>query len=144
MTRPLLLFCLLFVAACSEPAPAIIEVGDAWARATAPGQASGAVYAVIANNGEGADRLVAVSTDRAAVAMIHENSTSNGVARMRMIDRLDLPASERVELRPGGTHIMLEGLKAPLVAGERFQVRLRFEKSGEKTVPVQVAAAGAR
>jgi copper(I)-binding protein len=144
MTRAMLLSALLLVAACSEPPPANVEVSDAWARATAPGQASGAIYGVIDNRGGAADRLVVVSTDRAAMAMLHENSTANGVVRMRMVGGLDVPSGNRVELKPGGTHIMLEGLKAPLVAGERFEVRLRFERSGEKAVPVQVVAAGAR
>jgi len=144
MTRALLFSTLLLVTSCGEPAPPSIEVSDAWARATAPGQSSGALYAVIANKGGTADRLVGASTDRASMAMIHENSTTDGISRMRMVDGVDVPSGGRVELKPGGTHIMLDGLKAPLVAGERLEVRLRFEKSGVKAVSVQVVAAGAR
>jgi copper(I)-binding protein len=144
MTRVLLFSTLLLATACGKPAPASVDVTDAWARATAAGQPSGAVYAAIANKGGTADRLVGASTDRASMAMIHENSTTDGISRMRMVDGVDVPSGGRVELKPGGTHIMLDGLKAPLVAGERLEVRLRFEKSGVKAVSVQVVAAGAR
>jgi len=37
---------------------------------------------------------------------------------------------------------MLVGLKAPLKAGERFAMKLRFEKAGEVTIDVPVEAVG--
>ena len=65
-----------------------------------------------------------------------------GIARMRMVHSLDVPAGAEVKLAPGGNHIMLEGLKAPLAAGERFQLTLRFARSGAVSVPVGVVAPG--
>lgn len=143
MIRTLLLSISL-LAACAKPAAPNIEVSDAWARSTAAGQTSAAVYATLANKGGAGDRLLAVSTDRAPHAMLHEGSMEDGVARMRMVDRLDLPPGKTVELEPGGGHIMLTGVSKPLDAGQRFTLRLRFEKAGEMTVPVTVVAAGER
>ena len=144
MRRSLPVFAFLLVAACGRSTAPDVGVTDAWARATAPGQPSGAVYAVIENRGGQPDRLTGAATGKAAMVMIHENRQAGGIARMRMVDGLEIPAGGRLELKPGGTHIMIEGLNAPLAAGERFDLRLRFEASGEKTVPVTVVAAGAR
>jgi copper(I)-binding protein len=63
------------------------------------------------------------------------------VMRMREIQSLDLPARASVPMRHGqsnGYHLMLEGLKAPLKDGERFDLTLKFEKAGERTVKVWV------
>ena len=139
--KPALLIALLLTPSCAPRAPDI-KVGDAWARATAPGQSSGAVYATIANRGA-ADRLVGVSSGN-GTAMLHRSDNDGGVARMRMLSELPIPAADSVTLAPGGTHVMLTGLTAPLAAGGRFPVTLRFAKSGPRTVSVAVVPAGAR
>ena len=141
---PLGLAPLLLAMSCAQPAPdSAIEVRDAWARATAPGQSSGAVYATIANSGAD-DRLTGVATNRAAMAMVHATETVNGVSRMRMAGDVAIPAGSTVALAPGGTHVMLEGLKAPLMAGEQLSLELRFARSGSRTVVVSVVAPGSR
>lgn len=129
------------LASCA-PAKPDIAVSDAWARATAPGQSNAAIYATIANTGA-ADQLVGVATG-AGMAMLHANESKGGVARMRMIAAVPVPAQGRVSLTPGGTHVMLTGLKAPLAAGTQFPMTLRFAASGERTVDVSVVAAGER
>lgn len=54
---------------------------------------------------------------------------------------LAIPAGSSVELKPGGTHIMLMGLEAPLPEGDSLRLTLRFEKSGERPIEVGVAPA---
>jgi copper(I)-binding protein len=129
------------LAACTPAAPDI-AVSDAWTRATAPGQSSGAVYATIVNDGA-ADQLVEASTP-VGTAMLHGNDASGGVARMRVMADMLISARSRVTLAPGATHIMLMGLKAPLAAGTRFPLTLRFATSGPRTFEVAVVAAGSR
>ncbi len=143
LMRHFLILPLMALAACQQ-APAKIEVSDAWARATAPGQPMAAVYATLANRGGEADRLTGASTKRASMAMVHIGSSEGGVARMRMVDGVDIPAGATASLAPGGTHIMLEGLTAPLAAGETIELVLRFAKSVPQRVPVTVVAAGAQ
>lgn len=141
---------LLMLAACSEPAPPppvqvpILEFRDAWARATAAGQTSGAMYVTIVNSGETDDRLLGVTASRAGMAMVHATETLDGVARMRVVSALPIPANATIALSPGGTHIMLDRMTEPLVVGERIELTLSFEKSGTKTVPVIVHAPAAR
>lgn len=143
MTRTLLLTVTLLCAGCAaDPAPPAITVTDAWARATAPGQSTGAVYLTITNRG-GADRLVAVDSAGGS-AMLHHNAQEQGVARMRTLAELAIPAGSSVTLAPGGTHIMLGGLAAPLVAGQSLPLTLRFAAAGPRRVDVAVVVPGAR
>lgn len=117
------------------------RVTNAWARATAPGVDVGAVYMIV-EGGATADRLVAGSTTRAAMVHLHSVEEKDGVAKMRAIEGVAVPAGQRVELAPKGTHVMLMGLGKPLTAGESFPLVLTFEKAGELTVDVAVRAAG--
>ena len=118
-----------------------VRLADPWARATAPGQQSAAAYVTIVNRGGGPDRLLSAATpDIAGSATLHSSSSAGGVMRMRMLDSLDVPARGQVRLEPSGTHIMLTGLKQPLTAGTRFELRVRFEKAGEREIAVDVVA----
>jgi hypothetical protein len=131
----------LLLAACDlQDSPPQVAVGDAWARATMTGQTSTAVYLTIRNSG-GTDRLEGVSSPVGGAA-VHESSTSGGVMRMRPVAAVEVPADSTVSLRPGGTHIMLTGLSAPLPAGSQFPLRLDFQRSGTKDVEVAVRAPG--
>jgi copper(I)-binding protein len=117
-------------------------VSDAWARATPPGVDVGAAYMVI-QGGKQADRLVAASSARAAMVHLHTVEEQGGMAKMRAIDAVDVPAGQRVTLAPKSTHLMLMGLDSALVAGQTFVVTLSFAKSGEQSVTVTVKSATA-
>lgn len=119
-----------------------LTVEHVHARATAPGQPAGAGYLVIRNGGKAADRLVAASAEVAERAELHEMKMDGNVMRMREVAAIEVAAGKTVELRPGGLHIMLMGLKAPLKQGESFPLTLRFERAGEVTVKVAVEGAG--
>jgi copper(I)-binding protein len=140
MTRRLLLTALLLLAACGQSGEPDIRLGNAWARPTR-GDAPGAVYVAINNKGSADDRLVGAFTDHAAMAMVHQSELVDGVATMRMAGEINVPAGSRIEMVPGGTHIMLEGLRAPLRTGDNFDLVLKFRKSGDRRVPVDVVKA---
>jgi hypothetical protein len=126
-------------AGAAELAPVNVTVHAAWARATPPGMAVGAVYLTVLGGAQ-ADRLVDASTPRAAMTQIHVVSEAAGMARMRPTDGVDVPARATVALAPQGTHIMLMDLPRPLVAGERFPLSLQFERAGKLDVTVEVRA----
>ena len=140
--RSLIASALLLLAACEPQGEPDIKLGNAWARPTA-GQAPGAVYVSIANDGPGEDRLTGAFTDHAAMAMVHQNELVNGVARMRMAGEIRIPAGDQIDMVPGGTHIMLEGLRAPLKAGDEFELVLKFKQAGDQKVTVKVVKADA-
>ena len=55
-----------------------------------------------------------------------------------LTDGLAIPAGETVKLEPGGHHVMLVGLRQPLTSGQQVELSLRFEKSGERKLPVRI------
>ena len=140
MLRQILLPALLLLAACGQNGEPDIQLGNAWARPTR-GDAPGAVYVAINNKGSADDRLVGAFSDHSAMAMVHQSELVDGVARMRMAGEINIPAGSRIEMVPGGTHVMLEGLQAPLRTGDQFDLVLKFRKSGDRTVKVDVTKA---
>jgi periplasmic copper chaperone A len=118
-----------------------ITIGHPYARTTAAGQASGGGYLKLENKGAD-DKLLSASADVAASVELHSMSMEGDVMRMRQIDNIALPQGKTVELKPGGLHLMLVGLKAPLKNGDKFAMKLKFEKAGEVTVTVNVEAGG--
>lgn len=137
MLRSLAIASLLLLASCGDQGSSQISVSDAWARPT-KGQAPGAVYLTIDNKGDAPDRLTGAFTDHAAMAMVHQNEVVNGIAKMRMAGEINIPAHDKIEMKPGGTHIMLEGLRAPLRTGDDFDLVLKFRGSKDQTVEVTV------
>lgn len=118
-----------------------LVIGHPWARAAAP--PNGAAYLTITNQGQTPDRLVRVSSPAAEMSQLHVHLVEDGIMKMRPIDGIDIEPGAPVELKPGGLHIMLMGLKAPLTAGMKFPLTLSFEKAGDVTVEVWVETAGA-
>ena len=100
-------------------------------RATIGSMPSSAAYLSITNHGVTADRLLAVESSLARKTELHTMDVTNGVMKMRQIDGgINIPAGKTVQLAPGGFHVMLIGLKAPLNADKNYQVTLVFEKAG--------------
>ncbi|MEO8175904.1 MAG: copper chaperone PCu(A)C [Sphingomicrobium sp.] len=135
------LLALLSSCARDQPAPDV-AIGHGWTRETAPGQSVAAVYLTVTNHGTGEDRLAKVDPPGGAAASLHSSSSDGGVARMRARpDGLVIPAHSTVELRPGGTHIMVTGLQQPLRAGETIELSLGFDRSGRRPLTVRVVPA---
>ena len=141
---------LALAAICTGPASAQqIKVGDlvldhAWARATPGGAKVGGGYLTIENKGTTPDKLIGGSSPAAGKIEVHEMAMNNNVMTMRPVkDGLPIPAGQSVTLAPGGYHIMLMGLKAPLKKGDKVPVTLSFEKAGEVKVTLDVQGVGA-
>ncbi|HYD32540.1 MAG TPA: copper chaperone PCu(A)C [Azospirillaceae bacterium] len=120
-----------------------ITVSNPWARATAGMVAAGGAFLTLTNQGSEADALVAATADVADKVELHTHINDNGVMRMRSVEAIEIPAGGVAELKPGGLHVMLIGLKAPLKQGESFPLRLTFKRTGTATVMVAVQGPGA-
>lgn len=117
-----------------------LEIRDAWAAPTPGGVDVSAGYLTIANGGQ-ADRLLSVSSPRAAKTEIHEMSMDGGVMRMREVTGgLDAPAGSVVTFGPGGLHLMFTGVTQPFAVGEEIPVTLTFEKAGTREIALPVRA----
>jgi len=119
-----------------------ITIGHPYARATAAGQPTGGGFMKFVNAG-GNDKLLSVSAEVSKTVELHEMKMEGDVMRMRQVDGIELQAGKTVELKPGGYHVMFVGLKAPLKAGDKFPLKLKFEKAGDVTVEVNVEVPGA-
>ncbi len=121
-----------------------IAIGNPWARATAPRALNGAGYLTLTNNGKFDDRLLGGSTPVAKGFELHESSMTGGIMRMRRLDKgLTIHPGETVRIAPGGTHLMLTGLRQPLAAGTTVPATLRFERAGPVDIAFKVQALAA-
>jgi copper(I)-binding protein len=128
-----------------EGGDSLLRIEGAWARrapmehsAAGHGTGNGAVYVTIRNEGPEPDALLAAETASADAVEIHEVRDEGGVMRMRPLPRVDVPAGHAVEMRPGGIHIMLLGLRENLEPGRVVTVTLRFERAGRVTIQAPV------
>lgn len=145
--KTVLAFSLLLGGMAALAQSAAVQVDGAWARATVQGQkGTGAFMSLTAKD---AIRLVGVSSPVAGVAEVHEMKMEGDVMKMRAVPALDLPAGKKVDLKPGGYHVMLMDLKAPLAKDSTIPVTLLFkdakgvESRLELKLPVATAAPGA-
>ncbi|MFO1193558.1 MAG: copper chaperone PCu(A)C [Rhodoferax sp.] len=121
-----------------------VDIKNPWVRVAVPGQkATGAFMSITAKDGA---RLVGASSPVAGVAEIHEMKMDGNVMKMRAIEGgLELPAGKTVELKPGGFHVMLMDLKAPLAKDASVALTLVFKdaKGVESKVEVKAPVATA-
>ena len=142
------LFALLAVCALAAAAHADqysigkLLIGHPWTRPTAAGVPTGVAYLSITNNGSREDTLVAAHTPAAARVEFHRSSFEGGMARMRPAATLVIRPNATLTAEPGGLHLMLVDLKAPLVAGASVPLVLQFKAAGEITVQMMVEPQG--
>ena len=108
--------CLAADLAAGSQAPGLVAE-NAWIRA-APGSQSAAAYLTLRNVSSAAVTITAVSSPAASHVMVHESTVQAGQSRMRPRPQLVVAAGQTVEFRPGGLHVMLEGLSQPLTVGQ--------------------------
>ena len=147
LLRTTALLATLAASATAFAQAAAVQVEGAWARASVPGQkATGAFMRLTAPQGA---RLVRAESPAAGLAEVHEMKMEGDIMKMRAVPALELPAGKTVELKPGGYHVMLLDLKAPLPKDSTVPLTLVFQdaKGAESrldlTVPVGTAAPGA-
>lgn len=114
-------------------------ISKAQVRPTYDGAQMSAAYMIIRS--EAPDRLLEARCDCADSVESHQTVIKNGVARMEGPAPVDLPAHSAVEFVPGGRHLMLMGLRRPLVAGQTIKITLKFEKAGARAVTFRIMGA---
>jgi len=129
---------LLLLTLIASPALAQITIADAWSRATAPGAKIAAGYMTIRNASRTPDKLVSASSPAADKVQTHVTVKDGDIFRMREVKGYDIPAGGAFELKPGGAHLMLVNIKAPLKEGDKVPLTLRFERAGELKTELHV------
>lgn len=147
-------FVVAFVSTSLAVAPVLraadVDMGDLiieapWSRATPGGAKVGVGYAAIVNVGDKTRRLKAAVSPIAERIELHSVKLENGVVRMRRVENgIELPPQTVTELKPGGYHLMLIGLKQPIVEGDRIPIQLTFDGDDKADVVFHAASIGAR
>jgi len=126
------LFVGTLLALVAAPALGEVSITEAWVRGTVAGQMATGAFMQIRSSTDAA--LVSAASPAAKAVEIHEMALDAGVMRMRAIDRLALPAGKTVEMKPGGYHVMMMGLAAPLKQGDVVPFTLTFvDKDGRRS-----------
>jgi copper(I)-binding protein len=123
----------------SAPAADTVTVSDAWVKSADEGMS--AAFGELANTGSTDVTVVSVDSDASTMLELHETTMNDsGEMVMREIDGgFVIPAGDTVMLEPGGNHIMLMDLTAPLTAGAEATFTLTFSDDStlEFTAPVK-------
>jgi periplasmic copper chaperone A len=141
MRRVLLMLLCAMLVACGQSEPRGAELREPpFAHATPVGAEVAAVYLKLSV--AEADTLMSVTTPIADRIEMHSSSEENGMMKMRPMQRVSLEAGKVFSFEPGGAHLMLIGLRQPLVAGMKFPLTLKFDRSGELMTQVAVIELG--
>lgn len=128
-----------FAFATASSAFAHVTVSNPWARATVAQQQASGVFMELRSAHDKA-QLVGVKTEAATTAEVHEMRMEENVMKMRAVPSVDLPSGQTVSLKPGGYHIMLMGLKKPLVAGQNVDLVLEVVHADGAKESIAVSA----
>jgi periplasmic copper chaperone A len=137
------LLLLALLAGCAPAQAPNISVEGAWGRPSATMPTAGGVYMLIKNSGSAPDKLLSGKSPACGMIEVHKMvMKSDGTMGMDLVDKpLEIPAGGEVELKVGGLHVMCIMKKDDLFkVGNKVDLTLNFEKSGEKTVSVEVRA----
>lgn len=111
-----------------------LSIANPHAFETPPMAMTGGGFMEITNNGDTADRLIAVRADFPRVE-VHQTVVTDGVGKMLPVEGIDITPGETVTLQPGGYHVMFIGLDGrQFEEGEKIPATLVFENAGEVAV----------
>lgn len=119
-----------------------LYVMDPWTRESPMLDLAGAAYMIIHNSTDVDDALVSVSSPAAESVELHLSSMDDeGMMSMNQVEEIPIPAHADAVLEPGGYHIMLIDLVAPLQEGTEVELDLEFMTADPQTVTAPVMAA---
>lgn len=128
----------LSIASIAAVFGADIEIDGAYARASIPNVPNSAAFFVIKNNSDKDIAITSANSDIAEKNELHTHIKENQMLKMMKIEKLVVPAKSSLELKSGGDHVMLIGLKKELKAGDEISLELSFSDGDKKSIKVPV------
>ncbi|MDP1540805.1 MAG: copper chaperone PCu(A)C [Moraxellaceae bacterium] len=118
----------------SPPGFAQVSVEDAWIREVPPGSPAAAVFMVISNASDKVVRVISMTSPIAKRVEWHDMKRDNGLMRMTQRKVIELPANGRVQLQPGGSHVMLLDMNNAPAPGGKVPVIFSLDNGQQLTV----------
>lgn len=115
-----------------------VTVSDAYARAVPPGQPNSASFMMLSNGSAAGHAVVAAQSSVSRVTELHTHTMSEGMMKMRQVEKIEIPANGTTKLEPGGLHVMLIGLTQDLKPGDELSLTLTFEDGSSSRILVPV------
>ena len=115
-----------------------VEIDGAYARASIPNVPNSAAFFVIKNNSDKDIAITSANSDIAEKNELHTHIKENQMMKMIKIEKLVVPAKSSLELKSGGDHVMLMGLKKELKVGDEISLELSFSDGDKKSIKVPV------
>ena len=128
----------LSIASIAAVFGADVEIDGAYARASIPNVPNSAAFFVIKNNSDKNIAITSANSDIAEKNELHTHIKENKMMKMMKIEKLVVPAKSSLELKSGGDHVMLIGLKKELKAGDEISLELSFSDGDKKKIKVPV------
>ena len=128
----------LSIASIAAVFGADVEIDGAYARASIPNVPNSAAFFVIKNNSDKDIAITSANSDAAQKNELHTHIKENQMLKMMKIEKLVVPAKSSLELKSGGDHVMLMGLKKELKAGDEINLELSFSDGDKKSIKVPV------
>ena len=128
----------LSIASIAAVFGADVEIDGAYARASIPNVPNSAAFFVIKNNSDKDIAITGANSDIAEKNELHTHIKENQMLKMMKIEKLVVPAKSSLELKSGGDHVMLMGLKKELKAGDEISLELSFSDGDKKSIKVPV------
>ncbi len=117
---------------------ATVTVRDAWVREPAPNRKETGAFAVVENAGTETRAIVGATSEVTEKVELHEMKLEGSMMRMSPVAKIEIPAGGKVELKPGSLHLMLFGIKKPLVPGEEVALTIQLDDGTTLSFPAPV------
>ena len=115
-----------------------LVIRDGWVQEGPASQKITAAYMMIENHGQADVALKGATSSAADVIELHKMELTDGLMKMRKIDSINIPAGGHVELKPGGYHLMVIGLRQPLKEGDTVSMTLEFSDDLRQSIRIPV------
>jgi copper(I)-binding protein len=121
---PTLVFAAALFSLSGSATPCPLVFVGAWIRLATPGAMLLAGFGVVRNGGDTAITVLAWQSPEFADVAMHETRIEDGIARMRPLAAVVVPAHGAVVFEPGAKHLMLMRPAAPVDATTRMTLRV--------------------
>lgn len=115
-----------------------VSVDNPYVRLAPPSAPTTGAFMVIRNTGDKDIKVVKADNPVSKLTELHTHLNEGGVMKMRLVPAIDIKAKGEALLQPGGLHVMLIDLKAPLKEGDIVPITLGFDDGSSKKVDARV------